>query len=638
MSKPNEATPGIAVPLTVTAASATLGTQPMVITAGTDPKVVREWLTTLTEQTNTKETGPEVKNERTLSRWDLHTLTVCCDNYMNHTLTGTVTPSLLQVWSRDLLQLRFLEHPALANIDKDFGDNTKEVAKLRPTFQVLRSFIRAGLANQVSPILLASAVSGVCEKFGVPYEIRRQLANLEDLKGSDFHTAIGWCKNGFGEVKVATPTLKSEQVYTAVNPDGKSVSAKGKTLEEVFGAGEAVQITHPEELARHFQHYTPLAFVRLLTGAVTAGSVTKEWAVKAATFHRSLKKDNARLVNEIVRESGGSVFDEDDEMDDEEEEEDLDNDEGQYEDGEEGEEDLTDAERLEELVEEEAAGLFQSNRKEAALHVAERVELGAYDLMTAHRIMDRMKEMRESVDLTAKVLLEGGAEESAGRKSPAKDKENTKMEKTMSPGSMALEMFTQDAKDVALRTGVQQVRTLLTTKLVEFWAKRATTRQAGETDEAFHARAMASQEGMMAFLNSEAGKAILAYLVGFSWPFLEGHITNPDVRAYGALIAKEVRVSAGAEVINGFFAEVIMPLMGVMSDEAKKFADAGTMAALTAPMGGIRVDAAPAVSDKDAEIAALKAQLKAAQANGASHDHETNGVPARAAKTHRASS
>ena len=171
----------------------------------------------------------------------------------------------------------------------------------------------------------------------------------------------------------------------------------------------------------------------------------------------------------------------------------------------------------------------------------------------------------------------------------------------------ALSTVKDDLKEIALRTGVKRTRALLASKVAEFWAKKAVQRKAGESDSEFYARAEQSREGFSAFLLSDAGQSVLAYMVGFAWPMLENQIPDPKVREYGAMVAREIRIQGGTDLLDGFLTEVAFPLLNVLKEEALGFGNQATNA-----ITEIATNATPqvrVVDDRDKKIAELEAAL-----------------------------
>ena len=156
----------------------------------------------------------------------------------------------------------------------------------------------------------------------------------------------------------------------------------------------------------------------------------------------------------------------------------------------------------------------------------------------------------------------------------------------------ALSTVKDDLKEIALRTGVKRTRALLASKVAEFWAKKAVQRKAGESDSEFYARAEQSREGFSAFLLSDAGQSVLAYMVGFAWPMLENQIPDPKVREYGAMVAREIRIQGGTDLLDGFLTEVAFPLLNVLKEEALGFGNQATNA-ITEIAKAIRANSPP---------------------------------------------
>lgn len=178
----------------------------------------------------------------------------------------------------------------------------------------------------------------------------------------------------------------------------------------------------------------------------------------------------------------------------------------------------------------------------------------------------------------------------------------------MSKSQIAKATVLDDMKEIALRTSVKRTRAILATKVAEFWAKRSVQRVAGESEEDFLARAERNREGVAAFLLSDAGQGALAYMVGFAWPMLEDQIPDVAVKEYGAMVAREIRIQGGTDILDSFIMEVVVPLGGVLKDEAVKF----TSGLGSGEKTRVVTDTLTAGNENKAEqIAALKRQLAA---------------------------
>lgn len=254
----------------------------------------------------------------------------------------------------------------------------------------------------------------------------------------------------------------------------------------------------------------------------------------------------------------------------------------------------------------EATAIAHCSPKEASRYLAERVVMGDMHTAFAAKVLeaqstinDRLRAIEKAIHQTSQ---EHGVHHDLGG--------NTQQEgsKKMSKSQIAKATVLDDMKEIALRTSVKRTRAILATKVAEFWAKRSVQRVAGESEEDFLARAERNREGVAAFLLSDAGQGALAYMVGFAWPMLEDQIPDVAVKEYGAMVAREIRIQGGTDILDSFIMEVVVPLGGVLKDEAVKF----TSGLGSGEKTRVVTDTLTAGNENKAEqIAALKRQLAA---------------------------
>lgn len=171
-------------------------------------------------------------------------------------------------------------------------------------------------------------------------------------------------------------------------------------------------------------------------------------------------------------------------------------------------------------------------------------------------------------------------------------------------GDILLATVKEDAKTIGLRTGVRETREKLTELVTNFVNGKTIRRFEGETDEVYAARVAVQRNGVTAFFLSDIGQQAITYLLGLSFPVLEEHIPDRSVRKYGGMIAKEMRAQSGSELLQDFLEEVVYPLIGLLTTEAKNF---GKM--VLAPARRERVRVNHEFSNVDAERAALMERL-----------------------------
>lgn len=121
----------------------------------------------------------------------------------------------------------------------------------------------------------------------------------------------------------------------------------------------------------------------------------------------------------------------------------------------------------------------------------------------------------------------------------------------------ALATFREDAKEVALRTGVRRVRAALADKIAGWWARRTYPQQAGESAGTYEARIRSVEDAQRAFLSTDMGEAALALLVGIIWTQVGPNMEPGKVQEFGDLVAREIRISAGTDLLDGVLTEIL---------------------------------------------------------------------------------
>lgn len=271
----------------------------------------------------------------------------------------------------------------------------------------------------------------------------------------------------------------------------------------------------------------------------------------------------------------------------------------------------------------DASGYHESSEARVRKLFAELVAQGEWSETYASLVASNWKTMSKEIGALGNSIF-GDVEDQDSNVSGRKEPENTangnskEKAKKMSKKEIALGTVKSDLREIALRTGVKRTRAALTAKVTDFWTSRTVTRIAGESDADYAARAAKSREGVSAFLLSDAGQNALAYLVGMAWPMLEDQIEDEKVREYGGMVAREIRVQGGTDLLDGFLVEVALPLLGLLTEEAKQFGRSVLAPAMEAHTPKVRVDHAAdtAANDiRDREIADLKRKLEALEAN-----------------------
>lgn len=236
----------------------------------------------------------------------------------------------------------------------------------------------------------------------------------------------------------------------------------------------------------------------------------------------------------------------------------------------------------------------------------------AVEILQGKLTRDMGKRILQQHARVEELLAEIKADLSPEKRNKDHDADQGKREGKRTMKQKAIDTIKSDAQEIALRTGVKRTRVLIATKIAEFWTKRSVTRHPGESEESFQARVSEQRGAVASFLSSEAGQNALSYAIGFAWPMVEDQFPDPVVREYGAKIAREIRIQGGTDLLDGFLTEVIFPLAGVLTEEAKNFGNimtGGTTGTQAIEGTNVRVDTTVHDREQDAEIQALKAQL-----------------------------
>lgn len=140
-------------------------------------------------------------------------------------------------------------------------------------------------------------------------------------------------------------------------------------------------------------------------------------------------------------------------------------------------------------------------------------------------------------------------------------------EKDPAPRSLSqkvLDTLKDDAREIALRTGVKRVRKAMGALLVNFWTKQSNPRLGSESLEEYDVRLEALKPGVAGFFETEAGQGVLAYVTGFAWTMIHEEIPDGQLRDYGSTVARELRVQGGTDILDGFVTEVMFPMLTSM--------------------------------------------------------------------------
>lgn len=153
-----------------------------------------------------------------------------------------------------------------------------------------------------------------------------------------------------------------------------------------------------------------------------------------------------------------------------------------------------------------------------------------------------------------------------------------------------------DLKEIALRGGVKRIRTVLGDRLSAFWTAQQVTRRPGESDRSYNLRVQEHQQGVQGFLTTEAGQGLMAYIVGMVWTVASEYVEDDTIREYGDVVAREIRVQGGTDVLDAVLTDVVFPMVTVLKDETSKF----KAQAVEATKSPTRVETAPKTLDAPA--------------------------------------
>lgn len=137
-----------------------------------------------------------------------------------------------------------------------------------------------------------------------------------------------------------------------------------------------------------------------------------------------------------------------------------------------------------------------------------------------------------------------------------------------SMGQVVKVTLQEDAKEIALRTGVKRIRSIAGDRLTTWWVRASNPRAGGETQDAWDARCRAAAASNKAFLTTETGQSLMAMVLGFTWSAAAGSIESDQVRAFGDMVARELRVSGGTDLLDGVLEEVLHPVLTQLPAEA----------------------------------------------------------------------
>lgn len=139
-----------------------------------------------------------------------------------------------------------------------------------------------------------------------------------------------------------------------------------------------------------------------------------------------------------------------------------------------------------------------------------------------------------------------------------------------------LDTLKSDAKEIALRTGVKRVRAAAAARLGTWWASQSNPRMAGESEDDHALRLKQVGDHTRTFLNTDMGEAALTMLLGFVWTTVESEVNPIQVREFGSLVARELRISGGTDILDGIVTEVLNPVVGELKAMAPEAVGAMT--------------------------------------------------------------
>lgn len=134
--------------------------------------------------------------------------------------------------------------------------------------------------------------------------------------------------------------------------------------------------------------------------------------------------------------------------------------------------------------------------------------------------------------------------------------------------SKVMETIRQDAVDIALRSSVQRVRGIMRDRLATWWVRRHNPQRNGETEDNYRLRLSDERVRAEGFLKTETGESALAMAMGIVWSQASGDIPDANLRAFGDTVARELRISAGTDILDGFLEQVLTPILSSVKDLA----------------------------------------------------------------------
>lgn len=163
-----------------------------------------------------------------------------------------------------------------------------------------------------------------------------------------------------------------------------------------------------------------------------------------------------------------------------------------------------------------------------------------------------------------------------------------------------------DLKEIALRGGVKRIRTALGDRLAAFWTAQQTARKPGESTKAYEQRMAEHESSVKDFLMTDAGQGLMAYVVGMVWTVASEYVNDDNVREYGDVVAKEIRVQGGTDVLDAVITDVVFPMVSVLREETTKFKaqaiSATTAKSIEAPATNLAVTVTPNTEDMEVEM------------------------------------
>lgn len=172
---------------------------------------------------------------------------------------------------------------------------------------------------------------------------------------------------------------------------------------------------------------------------------------------------------------------------------------------------------------------LQRNNRDVGTYLRDHV-IGNTDMPTSD---DRYKESATLVDMFRAIAPLVCDIDSWLAMTDADDNSDTDEDTKAGPTALdiAMDTFKGDVKAIALRTGVSAVSAATIDLLSRFLEQRGAT-------------------GVAEFLATEEGKGTAGIFTGASWLAIRGMVTDPMVRDFGDMVAKELRVSGGSNLLG----------------------------------------------------------------------------------------